>query len=145
MDNRNPKDKPLPGPNEIRALLEFLPIFESRDFIFAEETPIEQREDGSYYFPYFTMSPDASRFHKAVYDLGFIRPFDWGRWREGVRYVHDPEALASADLDTLCKLLTLHVRQDRFCDGHLASMYECGHLTGILRRLNEMRQNRVSE
>jgi hypothetical protein len=145
MDNRNTKDKPLPGPDEIRALLEFLPIFEDPAFLFGEEGGGERGEDGSFSFPYYTLSKDASRFRKALHDLGFIRPFDWGSWHEGVRYMHDPEALASADLDTLCKLLTAHLRQERFCDGHLASMYKCGHLTGILRRLNEMRQNRVSE
>ena len=44
-------------------------------------------------------------------------------------------ALASADLLTLRKLLTTHIRADRFTEGHL----ESGHITAILRQLKQIR------
>ncbi len=136
MYNTSREQKPLPGPDDIRDLLEFLPIFERQDFVFGEEEGFEKRDDGVITMPYYTMSAEASSFHKALYELGFIRPFDWGGWKhEAARYVDDLTMLETADLETLCKLLTLHVRAERFCDGHLASMYECGHLTAILNRL----------
>ncbi|MBN1128044.1 MAG: hypothetical protein JXA71_03610 [Chitinispirillaceae bacterium] len=37
------------------------------------------------------------------------------------------------------KLCTLHVRKDRFCEGHLAGIVEAGHMTEILKRLKELR------
>jgi len=37
--------------------------------------------------------------------------------------------LERADLETIRKLLTLHVRKERFCEGHLLGMFESGHLT----------------
>lgn len=58
--------------------------------------------------------------------------FDWVRWRAKVS---DPTALGGADLLTLRKLLTFHVRADRFSEGHLISAFEKGHITTILRRL----------
>ncbi len=58
--------------------------------------------------------------------------FDWVRWRAEVS---DPTALGGADVLTLRKLLTFHVRADRFSEGHLISAFEKGHITAILRRL----------
>jgi O-acetyl-ADP-ribose deacetylase len=129
------EDKPLPAPDDIQALLEFLPIFETPGFEYGKDVGIQKREDGSFSLPYYTTSEDTSRFQSTLYRRGFIRPFDWGSWKhEAERYVDDPAMLEAANLDTLCKLLTLHARKERFCEGHLAGMYECGHLTAVLRR-----------
>jgi Family of unknown function (DUF6508) len=57
--------------------------------------------------------------------------------------MQDPALLAQADLLTLRKLLTAHVRQDRFIEGHLAQMLENGHISAILRRLRELRDARA--
>jgi hypothetical protein len=79
-------------------------------------------------------------FIKALYAQNVIISFDWTGWRrEAQRYQTDPRALATADLLTLCKLLTLHVRADRFSEGHLASVLESGHITAVLRRLKQIR------
>jgi len=40
----------------------------------------------------------------------------------------------------VCELLTAHVRGDRFVEGHLASVFESGHITAILRRLKQIRE-----
>ena len=69
-----------------------------------------------------------------------IIPFDWRSWsEEAERYQMDPEALQAADLLTLRKLLTAHVRAERFAEGHLASVFESGHIAAILRRLKQIR------
>lgn len=129
-------DRPLPGPDDIRALLEFLPLFESPDFVFAEQVGGRRDTDGVFTLPFWGMTDEAARFHHVLHDRGFVRPFDWVAWkREAERLVDDPDALARAGLDTICKLLTAHVRQERFCEGHLLSMYKCGHLAAVLRRL----------
>ena len=44
-----------------------------------------------------------------------------------------------ADLLTLRRLLTTHVRADRFTEGHLAAELENGHICAILEQLEELR------
>ena len=119
--------------DHIKAIVRFLPIFTSEGFQFGHWTS----EKG--YFPYFTLSPEAHAFYKALYDNGWIVLFDWGSWQdEAVRYVNEETLLEEADLETLRKLLTTHVRKERFCEGHLDCMFACGHLTAILRRLQQL-------
>lgn len=67
--------------------------------------------------------------------------FRWMEWEEGRRFVEDPGALATADLETICKLLTAHARSDRFLDGHLEAIVESGHIAAILRRLRDLEQS----
>jgi hypothetical protein len=119
--------------DQIKAIVLFLPIFKSEDFQFGHWTS----EKGV--FPYFTLSREAHDFYKALYDNGWIIPFDWGSWQdEAVRYVNDEKLLEEADLETLRKLLTTHVRKERFCEGHLDCMFACGHITAILERLQQL-------
>jgi hypothetical protein len=55
-----------------------------------------------------------------------------------VKYVNDPDQIESADVEVLRKLLTTHVRQERFCEGYLAAMFENGHILALLRRLKQI-------
>jgi Family of unknown function (DUF6508) len=122
--------------DQIKAIVRFLPIFKSEGFQFGHWTS----EKGV--FPYFTLSREANAFYKALYDNGWIIPFDWVSWQdEAVQYVNDTSLLEEADLETLRRLLTTHVRKDRFCDGHLDCMFECGHITAILQRLQQLDTN----
>jgi len=79
----------------------------------------------------------AQPFVRALSGQAIMVVFDWARWRAEVS---DPTALGGADLLTLRKLLTFHVRADRFSQGHLISASEKGHITAILRRLVEIRR-----
>jgi hypothetical protein len=95
----------------------------------------------------FVRAPDRTlsiKYDEAVNDFldslhkyGWISSrFDWPKWQETAReYVELPEKLQSADLQTIQKLLTTHVRKDRFCEGHLYSMFANGHIVAVLRRL----------
>ena len=66
---------------------------------------------------------------------------DWVQWQDvAVEYVDLQEKIDSADVVTLKKLFTTHVRKDRFCEGHLATMFENGHIVALLRRLKEIRE-----
>ena len=118
------------------ALLEFLPIFEKKGFAFGNWSGGECDEDGCMTMPMFEPSADVRRFLKAVEKHGWIVPFDWAKWQgQAARYFKSPDRLKKASIETLRKLLTLHVRKERFCEGHLAAIYESGHLVAILRRL----------
>ena len=118
----------------IDALLGFLPAFEA-----ADGSPGEWRAEPGQ-LPYFCPDDTLVDFVQALYRHDWVVPFDWPAWREEAdRFVSSPGLLASADLDVVRKLLTTHVRQDRFCEGHLAEMVRSGHIAALLRRLRELR------
>jgi hypothetical protein len=119
---------------DIDAVLCFLPVFQADGFRFGDWDSEGQG------LPEYALSPDAGSFVECLYDNGWIVPFDWTEWQERAeQFVNKPQSLETASLGDLCRLLTTHVRKDRFCEGHLASMFESGHLTAILVRLQEIR------
>ena len=126
---------PQIGLQQIDAILKYLPTFEKENYQFGQWV---DPEGG---FPYFSFNPEVDGFIDALHKQDMIIPFDWTSWsEEAEHYQTDAEALETADLLTLCKLLTVHVRADRFVEGHLASVFENGHITAILRRLKQIRE-----
>ena len=122
------------SPAQLDAVLAFLPILSAHGYIFG----VWHAEPGE--MPYFAHSPEVEQFIASLYAQNVIIKFDWCAWREPANaLLQDPTLLAQADLLTLRRLLTAHVRQDRFIEGHLAQMLENGHITAILRRLGELR------
>lgn len=76
---------------------------------------------------------------QGLYAHGFIlQGFDWRSWDEGRRHGRDLPWIARADLETLCRLFTAHVRNDRFCEGHLAAMWYEGVIEAMVERLREV-------
>ena len=121
------------------ALLKFLAVFQDPVFSVGT-TVIPPAVDGMVAMPYVRESEAMRDFVRAVYDAGWCVQFDWGEWQdEAQRYASSPELVARADVEVLTKLLTTHVRRDRFCEGHLAAMAESGHLRAILERMAVLR------
>jgi hypothetical protein len=53
----------------------------------------------------------------------WVRPCNWPEWKtQGMAYYKNPDLLKKAELHEVVKLITLHVRQDRFAEGHLLSV-----------------------
>jgi hypothetical protein len=89
--------------------------------------------------PYWEYGPELMALLDDLLSSGLLVVFDWSAWRhEAERLERDRAALASADLDAIRRLLTFHVRADRFNDGHMAQVLSSGHLIAILRRLEEV-------
>ena len=130
-----------PSAKAIRHLLAFLPALENPREAFGR-TVFEGSPEGHAILPWNEMSADLEQLHDAICEGGFVlRTFDWGEWQgEAQEFALNPALVAEIDLETVCKLLTTHVRRDRFCGGHLAAMAESGHLAAILRRLTELSQ-----
>lgn len=119
---------------KIDAILRFLPVLDSEEFKVGDW----HTEEGM--MPLFVFSDEARAFQKALHENGWIVPFDWPDWQdEAAKLVDSPDPMASADIETIRKLLTTHVRKERFCEGHLNVMHKRGHLCAILRRLAELR------
>ena len=84
---------------------------------------------------------EVNEFVETLYEEGFIIPFDWPDWQsQAEQFYSKPELLNDADIVTLQKLFTTHVRKDRFCEGHLNCVLEDGHITAILRQLKDIRK-----
>lgn len=88
---------------------------------------------------HFVESDAYGQFYKALYNAGLINSFDWMARTDSAReYLDRPERIKSADMDTICRLLTTHVRNDRFCDGHLRKMILNGQIGLLLERLADL-------
>ena len=120
---------------QIDALLPFLDRFEEVGFSAGSWKMPEGQ------FPWFDFNEVVMEFNQALYDNGWVTPaFDWTEWQESAKkFVDSPKKIEKADATTIQKLLTTHSRADRFCEGHLASMFESGHIVALLRRLREIR------
>jgi len=119
----------------IEGILSYLDLFEAADF----SVGTWSGEEGD--LPWFSFDEAVSKFIQALYKHNWIIPFDWSEWQhEAEKYVNDPTLLETADVETISKLFTTHVRKDRFCEGHLASMFENGHIVALLRRLKVIHQ-----
>ena len=122
------------GPERIDAVLEYLPTFERPGYQAGEW----RAREGS--FPSFVYRSEVTDFIQTLYQQRFVIYLDWTSWQgEAERYQSDSASLAEADLLTLRKLLTVHVRADRFVEGHLASVFASGHILAILHRLEQVR------
>ena len=131
--------KPI-SPKSIDKLLKFLPIFEQKEYEFAKAEG-GKSEDGTTTLPYYVYSTEVLEFEKAMYDENFLYSFDWTKWqKQAEQLCADPEAVKSADLLTIRKLLTTHIRKERFCEGHLLLVLESGHINNILKRLKEIQE-----
>jgi hypothetical protein len=118
----------------LAAMLEFLSIFGATGFCPGGAIP--QDEDG---FPGEDFVKLVSRFMDACYKNGFVVKFNWEAWEAEARgYLQDPGRLKDADLSLLRRLVTWHVRQNRFAKDHLATMIAQGHMAALLRRLKEV-------
>jgi len=92
--------------------------------------------DGNLSLPFWLEDEIVSRFFNAAYILGVVKVFDWAAWQEGIDILNNPDAnFNDYDPETLCKLITLIVRSDKFCDGYMINAFETGTMAGIIEAL----------
>ena len=127
---------PVTG-KHIDAILPFLEQFEVAGF----SVGTWHNEPGV--MPWFNYDEAVVEFEQILYANDWVTPkVDWVEWQDvAEEYVDSPEKIKSADVVTIQKLFTTHVRKDRFCEGHLASMFESGHIVALLRRLKDTRKS----
>lgn len=126
------------GPEQLDAILKFLPVFESKGFSCGEWVVRKG------HMPHFRYHSDVDGFVLALYRQHIVLQFDWVSWKdEAKRHMARTDSLAEADLLTIRKLLTTHVRADRFVEGHLGQVLNSGHIVEILRRLKAIREREM--
>ena len=120
---------------QVDAILPFLEEFAADGF--SAGSVVSQ--EGT--FPWYKYEPIFHEFIHALYDNGWVlKRFDWGNWQDEAQEYLSSSRLGSANAITIAKLFTTHVRKDRFCEGHLAQMFEIGHIVALLRRLKVIRE-----
>jgi O-acetyl-ADP-ribose deacetylase len=118
------------------AVLAFLPMLERGDFSAGHW-------EGEGFSSSYSYRGEVVRFLDTLYSASVVYDFDWPAWRhQAERYLRRPSTLENARLSTLRKLLTLHVRKDRFSEGHFAAVLESGHIAGILKRAEKILASR---
>lgn len=123
---------------KLRGIVAFLPSVQTPGFKFGHWTEPPSDQPGAIMLPYFSLGEVAWSFEQRAYDLGWVmRDFDWPTWKqtpEAETLRDDVQALAQATPEQLARLLTVCIRQDRFCEGALQGAFESGLLTRILER-----------
>lgn len=132
----------LPLKDRLHGIAAFLPLFEHPGFTFGDWDEPEYVEPGVMTMPNFNISGVAYAFNKTAYDLGWVRTgFNWPDWAqspEAIRLRDDPESMARATPDQISCLLTVIIRQERFCEGALETAFESGLVTAICRRAAQL-------
>lgn len=125
----------------LRAMAAFLPLLDDPAFEAGRIHESEQLGDTTWSFPWAELGETASRFVTMAHEHEWVTPFDWMEWagtEEARRLRGDPDAVASADIDQLRRLVTMCVRRDRFCEGALLGDFQSGLITRIVRRAAEL-------
>ncbi|MBN1521546.1 MAG: hypothetical protein JW928_03350 [Candidatus Aureabacteria bacterium] len=118
------------------AVLKYLPVFEKKDIRPGDWQKVSQ--EGLLAYNYNDI---ISEFIYELYSEGFIIAFNWPKWKkEGEKLIQDRRRIEKANLVTLQKLLTMHVRMERFREGYLASIIKSGHMRDILKRIEAIRR-----
>lgn len=123
----------------IDNILKYLPLLEDKDKKFYREAP--QDKPGVVVLPFYVLTAIGHNFYEDLYKEGFVTKFRWMDWiAEAGEYSANDEKLSKADLMDIRRLLTIIVRQDRFCEGLLEEVIESGFVLKILKRLKEIRE-----
>jgi hypothetical protein len=118
-----------------QPLLDLIPDIEATKK-FVEIVDREDKIEGVIQMPYFKVSEIVYKFHTLVDELGIMISFDWGSWQEG-KDILEGKAIDfdRVDIPTKCKLISMIIRNDRFCDGYLVSTFEKGIILGMLKSI----------
>ena len=70
----------------------------------------------------------------------FTAPFDWqSEFSKRPEFLQSVEVVDHADLETLRKIMTAHIRIDRFDPWHLDALIKSGYWTHCIERLHQLR------
>jgi len=83
--------------------------------------------------PYWKEEEIVSAVFNAAYFLGIVVVFDWSAWEEGIAILNNPVPdFEKYDITTLCKLMTIIIRSDKFCEGYLINSFQSGAMLKII-------------
>ncbi|MFZ5391931.1 MAG: DUF6508 domain-containing protein [Patescibacteria group bacterium] len=114
------------------ALIDLIPEIQAKT-TFGNIIIKQSNPDGSFPAPYYEEAPIVQKFRLAAQKSEIIVPFDWRNWEEGRKMLADQDFdFATVDIDTIYKIFTFIIRNDRFCDGFLIKCFESGLILKLL-------------
>ena len=123
---------------EWQRLFDLIPLIEDTK-TFGEFAGREKISEEVYTFPYVVPAAVIDDFFRIVHELDIVPVFDWTNWTEGRGLLNDQNAdYSKLDIITLCKLITVIVRADRFNEGFMVSCFKSGIVLKILKALSGM-------
>jgi hypothetical protein len=131
-------DSTRPSQADLVWLIGHLERFEQPGMRFGEWHSRERTSRTGSDWWYWSPSKEVNDFLKGLHQHHLIIPFDWTNWDRLEHYKARPDAIDTASLEDCLKLLTAHVRSDRFVEGHFASTLESGDMQRLLRRIREL-------
>ena len=135
--------------SKLCALGRYAAIFEAPGFTFGNWTEAPQTRPDVITLPFFQIQRcEAQAFTKMAYDRGWVRSFDWPKWmrtKVGRRFITNPATITSAMANQLSKLLTSHIRGERFCNGALNGAFEFRLLIAVARRAQTLHNELVRQ
>jgi hypothetical protein len=100
---------------------------------FGNMSRMKKNDKGVFNFPSMEWTPITSAFYDAVHGLGIVPVFDWTKWEEGRLMLDNKDQdFSSLEIITLCKLLTIIIRADRFVDGYLVGQLKRKNVQKII-------------
>jgi hypothetical protein len=126
------------NPARVRKVLSFIPKFENPDIDFGTGPDLVKKDDVLHWKP-AVFSETVSQFIQACYDANLVQPFDWTSWADEHKGELSSDGfIQKAGLETIIKLITGHIRTERFVEGHLLSVLKDGTMLKILKRLKQV-------
>ncbi|MCX6274408.1 MAG: DUF6508 domain-containing protein [Bacteroidetes bacterium] len=127
-----------------QKLFDMLPEMEiTKDF--GKMSRMKKNDKGVLIFPSMEWAPITSGFFRVVHELGIVPVFDWKEWEEGRLMLDNKELdFSSLEIITLCKLLTIIIRADRFVDGYLVGQLKRKNVQKIIRSIQDKIQRQSS-
>jgi hypothetical protein len=123
----------------IERVLAFLPALSEPNAEHGTGPAVESTDENTFTIIPASLSERASEFVDACYEEKFVQSFDWMEWSDRHQaHLTSDAFIGKADLATIAKLLTTHIRSDRFFDGHLLSVLKDGTVLRILERLDQI-------
>ncbi len=82
----------------------------------------------------------ARNLYQYLHNNGFVlENFNWEAWGDqAMEYMDNRQKLKTADLNTLYKVITVHMLTDRVVEGHYDSILENGFLADVFLRMKEL-------
>ncbi len=119
----------MPEKCQWEELLQFLPALQNQE-------PLYWRVGAWGDMPSVVSTETARNLLSYLYDHMLLAGFDWMAWQnEAIGYLDYRIRLETADLLTIQKLLTTHIRADRLSEGHYDSILENGFLRDVLEQV----------
>ncbi|MDD4299551.1 MAG: DUF6508 domain-containing protein [Methanomicrobium sp.] len=119
----------IPTKENLKAILKYTEIIRNKSIV--EKNKDEIKKTGT--------CSEITEFTKVLYYNNWLINTRWQDWTGlAETYFGNPEMLESADIETIRKILTVHVRIDRLFPGDIADLINKDYISAIFDRLADI-------